>query len=162
MKALLLSLAACLMLPGVCLAADKLYLTRMLQLDFNAPGKITLVGVSGVKPVSEETRLNTWIVVIPKRISLAVSITGDNSKEHHYHIGIRIKDELGLAQKSEGFMTPDDLTKMFWLDRYRFQVTMITKYAGPRRKFASATIKVDVYTLEAKEKPEPEPEPKPE
>ena len=162
MKLLLLSLAACWLLPGECLAADKLYLTRMLQLDFKAPGKITLMGASGAKPVSEETRRNSWVVVLPKHINLTVSITGDNDDEHHYHIGIRIKDELAPVQKSEAFMTPDDLTKMFWLDRYRFQVTMIMKNAGPQRNFESATIKVDVYAPEVKEKPEPKPEPKPE
>ena len=58
MRRLLLVLAACLVLPGVCpAAAEKLYLSRTIQIDFDPPGKITRVGASGATPVAEEMQI---------------------------------------------------------------------------------------------------------
>ena len=153
MRALLLSLAASLVLPGVSLAADKLYLSRTLEFDFNAPGKITRIDVSGETPVSEEMRRNSWILILPKRLNLTLSITNANEDEHHYHVAVHLKDELAPAQKVEGFVLPTDAVKMFWLDRYRFQFTMLRKDASPKNNFHSATIKLDVYVPEPKPKP---------
>ena len=152
MRRLALTLAACLMLPGACRAADKLYLSRSLDLNFKAPGKVAVFDSRGDAPVSEETRRTSWILILPKRINLTLSIGNDNPDDRHYHVGVRIKDELAPTRKVEGWVTPNDVTKIFWLDAYRFQITMIRKDAT-LNSFVSAMIKVDVYVPEPRRTP---------
>lgn len=152
MTRLLLALTACMALPGICLGADRLYLSRTLQLDFRPPGRIVRLDASGAVPVSEETRLNSFIVILPKRIALTVSIGRDNEEGRRNLIGLKVQDELAPVQKTQAWMIPTDLTKMLWLDAYRYQVTMVRKEFD-ERGFVAATIRIEVYAPEAKKAP---------
>ncbi len=149
MSRLLMALTACLVLTGVGQAADKVYLSRTLQIDFNPPGKIARVLATGATPVAEEMHPNSFVLVLPKRVNLRISIGLDNDEDRRRLIGVKIKDEMSRTQAVEGWMTPNDVTKMFWLDAYRFQITMVNKEADTRG-FVKAMIRIDVYAPEPK------------
>jgi hypothetical protein len=149
MSRLLVALTACLVLSGVCEAADKLYLSRTLQIEFNPPGKLTRIDAAGATPVAEEMHPNSFVLILPKRINLRISIGLDNDENRRRLIGVRVQDELAPAQKTECWITPVDVTKMLWLDAYRVQITMVSK-DGDLRGFIKATIKIDVYAPEPK------------
>ena len=154
MRVLLLALAAFLV-PGACPAAEKLYLSRTFEFDFNAPGKITRIEGAGEKPVSEDVRKNSWVLILPKRLNLTLSIANDNDDEHHYHVAIHFKDEQAPAQKFDAMLVPTDLVKILWLDVYRVQVSLLRKDADAQGRFHTATVKIEVFVPEPKKRPAP-------
>ena len=154
MRRLLIALTAGLLFSGACAAAERVYLSRTLSIDFRQPGKILRIDQRGETPVAEEGKANSYVLILPKRIILTVSMGRDNPEGKGNLIGLTVKDELAPAQKTSAFMIPTDLTKMLWLDVYRYQVTMVQKEFD-ERGFVKATIRIDVYAPEAQPQPNP-------
>ena len=145
MRATLISLAVLLVFPGTLSAGEKLYLSRTLDLNFRHPGRILKTGQAGTAPVSEK---NSYVLVLPEKVTLKLSIANDNPGRDHYHIRIKIHDEKQPSRKVDERLKHDRLVQMFWLAQYRYQFTFIQKHVTGRGRFVSATVKLDVYAPE--------------
>ena len=126
-------------------AGEKLYLTRTFQLSFEAPGSIDKTDGKGATPVDEKVGPRTYELVLPKKIRMAFSIRDDNEEPHVYNIVVKLSDDDRPHEKGGGVITPDDTTKNFWYDRYRFTFTILEKDADIEKRFKRATIRLDVY-----------------
>ena len=145
MKVFVLSLAAVLVLPGMLFGGEKPYLSRTLDLDFRHPGKILVVAAHGTVPVSEEVAKNSYVLILPKRVKLVLSIAHDNERRRHYHIIVTIRDELRPVNKLTKVIRPDRILTQLWLASYRYQFTILRKHAVGGNRFVTALIKLDVY-----------------
>lgn len=153
MRAIILSPAIVLILSAGFSGAEELYLSRTLDLDFRRPGKITSVSASGSAPVSEQVLKNSYVLVLPKRVKLTLSIANDNEDRHHYHICVRIQDELLSTDKVEEVIRPENLIRHLWLAQYRCRFTLVRKHAARRGRFITATLKLDVHAPGPKKPP---------
>ena len=138
-------LAACLLFPSAASAGEKLYLTRTLNFDFKHPGRIVNNGGSGTTPVSEKTLAHSYELVLPEKVTLKLSIAGDNPRGEHYKIRVNIKDETAVSGATTKLLSPDRTSHIMWLAKYRYQFTFIRKHASPNGRFISAVVKLDVY-----------------
>ena len=148
MRVATIVLAVLLLFPAALSAGEKLYLTRTLKLDFKRPGRIVNNGGSGTKPVSEKTLANSYELVLPEKVTLKLSIAGDNPRREHYKIRVNIKDETAGSGETTKLLKPDRVIHIMWLASYRYQFTFIRKHASPNGRFISAVVKLDVYAPE--------------
>ena len=146
MRALVLSLALVLIVPGALGAVQESYLSRTLDLDFHYPGSIKRVQANGKDPVSEQVLKNSYILILPKRIKLTLSIASDNEDKHHYHIHVKIRDERRAGDKVEAVIVPGKAITDLWLGPYRYRLLLVRKLATGQGQFVTAVVKLEVYT----------------
>jgi hypothetical protein len=108
-------------------------------------GKITVLAAEGEVPVSEETKPNSYVLVMPRRVTMTLSIGGDNPRKDWYHIVVRIIDKDIPNDKVQTLLKPTRTIHHQWLARYRYQFTFLKKNVGPAGNFASATVRLDVF-----------------
>jgi len=145
MRVLLLSLAVVLIVTGPLGAARESYLSRTLDLDFHYPGSVKRVQADGKDPVSEQVLKNSYILVLPKRIKLTLSIASDNEDRHHYHIHVKIRDERRSGDKVEAVIVPDKTITDLWLGPYRYRFVLVRKLASGQGQFVTAVVRLEVY-----------------
>jgi len=142
---LTLAVLLVLALAGTLCAGETLYLSRILDLDFRYPGKITKISAEGNPPAAEEVFKNQYVLVLPPQIKLDLSIASNNEAEHHYHICVRVQDQRRPVEKVEAIILPDASIKNYWLASYRYQFTFMRKNATGQGQFVTAMVKLDVY-----------------
>jgi hypothetical protein len=145
MRITLLILTTLLVASAAAHAGEEKVLTRTLRLDFRRPGKIEVFAAEGEVPVSEEVKQNSYILVMPRKVKMTLSIGGDNPHKDWYHIVVKIIDENRPNDKVETQLKPERVVHHQWLAQYRYQFTFLKKRVGPAGNFMSATVRLDVF-----------------
>jgi hypothetical protein len=145
MRARFFSLAVLLALGATASAAEKLNLSRLIDLDFRHPGKVAVLDTRGKAPVSEEVRKNSYVLVLAQEVKLTLSIGNDNVDEEHYYIILKGEDGLHPEHKIEEKILPDETIKTFWLSQYRYQFITVGHLATAKGDFVTALVSMEVY-----------------